>query len=333
MSARKNLSYPIYIEAKALNRLGEMLADSYAEKEVYVVSDRVVYGLYQEALLNALAGYSVETVVIEPGEGSKSLSTYESVAKRLIEQGIRRDHLIIAFGGGVVGDLAGFVAATLYRGIRWVQVPTTLLAQVDSSIGAKVGINLPLGKNLIGAFHQPELVLIDPELLDTLEYREYNNGIAEMIKAALIGDPRLYARLKDERRVGIEEIDLALAVKKRIVLEDPYEEGLRMVLNFGHTFGHAIERAHGYRTYKHGEAISYGMLMALEVGIERGITPRALYDEVKELLLAHGLIELPLLERKDYVEMVAYDKKRRADGLRFILLKDIGNAVIERIDL
>jgi 3-dehydroquinate synthase len=329
----KNLSYPIYIEAGALERLGEMLLTFYQGREVFVISDRTVFGYYRDALFAALAAYSVETVIIEPGEGSKSLSTYEDVARRLIEKGIRRDHLIIAFGGGVVGDLAGFVAATLYRGIRWVQVPTTLLAQVDSSIGAKVGVNLPLGKNLIGAFHDPELVLIDPKLLDTLENREYNNGIAEMIKAALIGDPILYERLKENERVGIEEIDRAISVKKRIVLEDPYEQGLRMVLNFGHTFGHAIERAHGYKTYKHGEAISYGMLIALLVGIERKITPKALYDDVKDLLFARGLVELPLLERKDYVKEIAYDKKQRADGLRFILIKDIGQAVIEQVDL
>lgn len=333
MNEHKSLTYPIFIEEGALKRLGATIRTFYDGAWVFVVSDRTVFGLYREALDDALSGYSVETVIVEPGERSKSLSTYEDVSCRLIEKGIRRDHLIIAFGGGVIGDLAGFVAATLYRGVRWVQVPTTLLAQVDSSIGSKVGINLSLGKNLLGAFHDPELVWIDPKLLDTLDDREYNNGLAEMIKAGLIGDPELYRRLRENERVGIEEIDRALAVKKRIVMEDPYEQGLRMTLNFGHTFGHAIERAHGYETYKHGEAISYGMLIALSIGVERSITPPTLYDEVKELLLARGLVRLPLLKKKDYVKAIRYDKKYRVDGLRFILIEDVGYAVIEKVDL
>lgn len=318
-------TYTIEIQKNGLSELGQKIASFYQGKDIFVVSDETVYHLYQEKLHQALDQYQVHTVIVKPGEPSKSFETYQRVIASLIAKGIKRNHLLIAFGGGVVGDLAGFVAATLYRGINYMQVPTTLLAQVDSSIGGKVGIDLTEGKNLVGSFYNPKYVLIDPELLKTLEKLEYANGIAEMIKCGLIGDPKLYQALKQQKLVDVEEIQQAIEVKRKVVLIDPFDQKERMFLNFGHTYGHAIEKAHGYQTYKHGQAISYGMLIALEKGIEWNETPKYLYEEVKDLLIQYGLIHQPLLNAKDYEAYLKTDKKQISTGLKFVIINDIGH--------
>lgn len=325
--------YEIYLESNILYHLPEHLRKIHQGRGVFVITDRHVYDLYHIKLAHILSEYDVQFVVIEPGEKSKSLDIYRSVIDTLIEKGIKRTDLIIAFGGGVVGDLAGFVAATLYRGIPYIQIPTTLLAQVDSSIGGKVGIDLPSGKNLLGAFYQPKLVLIDPQLLETLPEREYRNGLAEMIKAGLIGDKKLYQYLLMHDKVKEAEIASAIQVKREVVLNDPYDRGERMKLNFGHTFGHAIEKKHHYETYLHGEAISYGMLIALDMGIMMNETPQDLYDEVKTLLLERKLVCEPLLQKEDYKEHIIHDKKMTDQGLKFILVKKPGEAKIVTIKL
>ncbi len=238
---------------------------------------------------------------------------------------------MLAFGGGVIGDLTGFIASTLYRGISYVQIPTTLLAQVDSSIGGKVGIDLKEGKNLIGSFYDPKFVLIDPSLLKTLSKREYANGLAEMIKAGLIGDKKLYTYLLEHETVTEVEIAEAIQVKRNVVLLDPYDKKERMYLNFGHTFGHAIEKKHKYETYLHGEAISYGMLIALQIGIQLGETKEELYQEVLNLLLKRGLVKEPLLKKDDYQAEIIHDKKNLADGLHFILVTKPGDVKIVKL--
>jgi 3-dehydroquinate synthase len=275
----------------------------------------------------------VHFVSIKPGEKSKSYEVYLNTIEKLIAKGIKRNHLLIALGGGVIGDLTGFIAATLYRGISFIQIPTTLLAQVDSSIGGKVGIDLKEGKNLIGSFYTPKFVLIDPNFLETLNPREYHQGIAEMIKAGLIKNKALFDYFKTNDRVTEKEILMALDVKKEIVLKDPFEKHERMLLNFGHTYGHAIERKFNYETYKHGEAISYGMLLAIEEGIRQDLTPTYVYDEVKEVLLNIGLVKEPFFKKETLDSYILTDKKHTSKAFHFICLKDVGQSVITKLEV
>ncbi|MBE0701469.1 MAG: 3-dehydroquinate synthase [Acholeplasmataceae bacterium] len=317
-------TYDILIQENGLSLLAGQLKSFYALSTLYVITDENVYKLYKETFISALAEYEIHFVVNKAGEKHKSMETYHHTISTLIEKKIRRHHLIVSLGGGVVGDLAGFVAATLYRGMSYIQIPTTLLAQVDSSIGGKVGIDLEEGKNLVGSFCNPRFVLIDPMFLKTLSYKEYANGLAEMIKAGLVGDANLFEIIDQKHLIGCKEIAMAIEVKKALVLIDPFDKKERMFLNFGHTFGHAIEKKHHYATYKHGEAISYGMLIALKVGISHGKTPPFLYDRLKALLIEKGLVQEPLLNMEDYLDAIENDKKQSSDGLHFVIIEDIG---------
>lgn len=324
-------NYDIHIEEGGLTHLAKHIKSIYEFDDLFVVTDQNVFDLYHEKLIQSLIGFHLSFVVLPPGEKTKSLDVYHQAIQTLIEKGIKRNHLILAFGGGVIGDLTGFIASTLYRGIPYIQIPTTLLAQVDSSIGGKVGIDLKEGKNLIGSFYDPKFVLIDPNLLKTLPKREYVNGLAEMIKAGLIGDKKLYHYLLENDTVTETEIAESILVKRNVVLLDPYDKKERMYLNFGHTFGHAIEKKHQYETYLHGEAISYGMLIALQIGIHIDETKQELYHEVKELLLKRGLVKEPLLEMEDYRDEIIHDKKFLADGLNFIIVTKPGDVKIVKL--
>lgn len=324
-------NYEIVIETGGIKSLSTWIHEIYTYPNLFVITDKNVDLLYRQHLIDALPDFILSFVVIEPGESSKSLSTYQEVIDQLIHLGMKRNHMLVALGGGVVGDLTGYVAATLYRGVSYIQIPTTLLAQVDSSIGGKVGIDLPQGKNLIGAFYDPKLVMIDPLFLSTLDEREYHNGLAEMIKAGLIGDRRLYQHLLSYDQVTEQEIAMAIAVKRDLVLLDPYDKKERMFLNFGHTFGHAIEKKHQYQTYKHGEAISYGMLIALQIGIRLGETKPELYEEVKDLLLRLNLVKEPLLNPIHYAEDILTDKKYLSDGLNYVIVPKVGVAKIIKL--
>lgn len=325
--------YDITIEQGGLIQLPKLISKVHPNKYLFIITDQNLYDLYHDRLSQILEDFFVQYVIVSPGEKSKSFETYEKVIDTLIEKGIRRSDFILAFGGGVVGDLTGFVAATLYRGIPFAQIPTSLLAMVDSSIGGKVGIDLKQGKNLVGAFYNPKFVLIDPDLLNTLSKREYHNGLAEMIKAGLIGNKKLYSYLLEHDKVTENEIAESIFVKRELVLDDPYDKGVRMLLNFGHTLGHAIERKHNYETFLHGEAISYGMLIALEVGILLGSTKKELYDEVKDLLERRELVKEPLLRLEDYKDQIIHDKKLLSDGLHFIIVCRPGDAKIVKLKL
>jgi len=320
--------YDLILDELGLSHLESEIKRVYAFDKLYIITDDIVFGIYETTLKEALPSFKLEFIVIPSGEESKSFDTYQDVIRRLISKKMKRNHMIIAFGGGVVGDLAGFVAATLYRGVPFIQLPTTLLAMVDSSIGGKVGIDLNEGKNLIGSFYNPKLVYITPKFLDTLPVREYHNGLAEMIKAGLIGDKHLYQYLLNNDRVTIKEIQWAIHVKRDIVLIDPYDQKERMFLNFGHTFGHAIEAKHNYLVYKHGEAVSYGMIIALAVGVKLGETPQALYEEVKQLLIQRELVKEPFMRASDYLEQVKKDKKYIGDTLQFVIVPKVGQAKI-----
>ena len=326
-------TYDIVVEKDAMLKIESYIKDVYNYRQVFIVTDNIIYSFYETKIYRWFKDFDVEVVVIPHGEKSKSHQTYLNVVEELIKKGIKRQHLIIALGGGVIGDLTGFVASTLYRGLPFVQIPTSLLAMVDSSIGGKVGIDLPLGKNLLGSFYQPKKVIIDPAFLDTLSEAEYHNGMAEMIKSGLIGDPKLYEHFINHQEVSETEIIMAINVKRNVVLIDPYDLKERMFLNFGHSYGHAIEKKTNYEVYKHGEAISYGMLIALEMGIDQGITPAYLYDEVKTILLKNKLVKEPLLNPKDYEDELKYDKKNMADGYHFVLIKEVGKPVIKKYKL
>lgn len=313
--------YEIVIKENLFLEFNQEIAKHYQGNKIFIVTDLNLFKIYEKDLINNLSKYELEFVVVESGEQSKSLTTYERVCKNLIHKGIRRNHLILAFGGGVIGDLTGFIAGTLLRGIPFIQVPTSLLAMVDSSIGGKTGIDLKEGKNLIGSFNNPKSVLIDPLFLNTLSEDEYRNGLAEVLKAGIIKDYSIVEYLKYNDKLSTNEIIKAIEVKRSIVTIDPFEKNERMYLNFGHTFGHAIELHYDY-AIKHGVAISYGMLISLKEGIKRGITKDNIFEEIKSILLRLKLVKEPLLLKDDFIHLISTDKKNLSDGLRFVFIKD-----------
>ena len=321
--------YKVYIEEGILDKALDYISTVYNNKKVYIITDDLVSTFYLERLENILKEkYIVHSIIIKNGETSKCFDSYVDVCKKLIELDIRRNELLIALGGGVVGDLTGFVASTIYRGVPYVQIPTSLLAQMDSSIGGKCGIDFYDRKNIIGAFKQPKLVLIDPKTLDTLSDREFANGMAELIKHSIIGNNALYEKLLSKLRIDEEIIYESLKVKAKVVMEDEFDTGNRMILNFGHTFGHIIELEYGY---KHGEAVGIGMLMALRLGIDLNITPKSLYDDTYKILSLYNL-PTECYDYKKYLEKTIYDKKNLAGVVNFILIDKLGSCIIYKID-
>ena len=331
--------YKIQIEPGLLNSCGERIRSVSTAKQVVVISDETVWGLYGSRMEIALkrAGFHVDTITLQPGEGSKSMESFARVCARLVDLHVLRDHLVIAFGGGVVGDLAGFAAAVYMRGLPYVQMPTTLLAQVDSSVGGKTGIDLPQGKNLLGAFHQPLLVITDPSLLNTLNKKQLAEGMAEIIKYGAISDEILFEKLEGYGGIEgalphMEEIIYRCCDRKRIFVEkDERDSGERRKLNFGHSFGHAIERMGNFQIHTHGEAVAIGMGMAAKVGEMLGVTPKGIGERIQAITKAYGL---PAEIQADYKELVRHmtiDKKNDQKGLKLILLEKIGESLIHNI--
>ena len=324
----KSSSYDILIEDGILDKAGDYIKNIYKGKNIFIITDDIVEGLYLNRLAKALASYNIYTTSFKNGEDSKSITTYINLCTSLIENDIRRGDLLIALGGGVTGDMVGFIASTIYRGIDYINIPTTLLSQMDSSIGGKTGIDFYGRKNIIGAFKQPLMVLIDPLLLNTLDNRELNNGMGELIKHGAIGSKDLLLRLKDRPKINEDIIYESLMVKKLVVEADEFDRGDRMKLNFGHTFAHQLELKYGY---KHGEAVGIGMLMALRMGMDLGITKKEDYELILDTLRAYSL-PLEYYDYKDYLKTAIYDKKNIAGVISFILLKNIGEAIIYKID-
>lgn len=336
-------SYPIYIGSGLLGD-PTFLNPHIQGRQVMVVTNTTVGPLYLPKVLNSLVGYQTATLELPDGERYKSTEVWGSIFTRLLEARFGRRCTVIALGGGVVGDMAGFAAACYQRGVRFVQIPTTLLAQVDSSVGGKTGVNHPLGKNMIGAFYQPQCVIADTATLDTLDQRQLAAGIAEVIKYGLIDDPVFFEWL-EERMESLMRRDpaaLAFAIerscadKARVVAADELESGRRALLNLGHTFGHAIETATGYGNWLHGEAVAAGMCMAARFSQRLGwISPDAA-DRAERLVERAGLPVRPPADigRERFLELMAVDKKVLDDRLRLVLLKDLGNAVVtEEFDL
>lgn len=335
-------SYPIYIEAGLL-RDPARLRGHIAGRQVLVVTNETVAPLYLATIEAALGpAFAVSVVVLPDGEQFKTLGVLERIFDTALRDGHRRSTTVVALGGGVVGDMAGFAAASYQRGVAFVQVPTTLLAQVDSSVGGKTAVNHPLGKNMIGAFYQPRAVLIDTDVLATLPDREYAAGLAEVIKYGLICDAGFYAWLqahagalrdRDPRALATA-IERSCAAKARIVAADEREGGVRALLNLGHTFGHAIEAAQGYGRWLHGEAVAAGMVLAARFSQQRGWVSEA---EVEVLLTWLQRQALPVHPPTDmtldaWLEPMRRDKKAVDGELRLVLLRAIGEARVESVD-
>ncbi|TAM10660.1 MAG: 3-dehydroquinate synthase [Nevskiaceae bacterium] len=329
-------SYSIHIGAGLLD-----VAASYraiGARPRFIVSDSNVAPLYLQRVAAALGVPAVATLVVPAGEETKRLATVERVLDKLMEARFPRDGVLVALGGGVVGDLTGFVAAIYQRGAAFVQVPTTLLAQVDSSVGGKTGVNHPLGKNMIGAFHQPLAVVADTDTLATLPPRELSAGLAEVIKYGLLGDAAFFAEL--ESNVGalraLDHATLVAAIhhcchmKADIVARDEREAGPRALLNLGHTFGHAIETFTGYGTWLHGEAVAVGLCMAADMSARMGWASLDVVARTRKLVERAGLPVLPPpgMTPGDFRTLMMHDKKVAAGHLRLVLLRSLGQAVV-----
>ena len=335
--------YPVVIGAAGLEQLGELLLQRgiKAGTKVLVVTNPVVQQHYGARCLESLrlAGLQAELLVIEAGEEQKTTATVALIHDAAFAQRLERGSLMVALGGGVVGDMTGFAAATWLRGIGVVQVPTTLLAMVDAAIGGKTGVNHAGGKNLIGAFHQPRLVLIDPDTLQTLPEREFRAGMAEVIKYGVIGDPALFEALeaagdlRNLRAVGPQLLQTLLersaAAKARVVAADEREGGLRAILNYGHTLGHVVEALCGYGTYLHGEAVAIGMVAAGELALELGLWSAEEQRRQRDVIAAAGLpLTWPDLEPTAVLECLQGDKKVRDGCVRFVLPTALGQVEI-----
>ncbi len=332
-------SYPIYIGEQLLGR-GDLLAQHLPQKRVALITDTTLAALYLDTLANTLAaaGVSVTPVVVPAGEQHKNWHTLNSIFDALLANRCERKTALIALGGGVIGDLTGFAAATYLRGVPFIQIPTTLLAQVDSSVGGKTAINHPRGKNMIGAFYQPLAVIADTTTLDTLATREVSAGLAEVIKYGLIRDLPFFEWLESnmDALVARDAAALAYAVQRScenkadvVVVDEREERGERALLNFGHTFGHAIEAGLGYGAWLHGEAVAAGMVIAARVSQELGMLNDADVARILALLKRAGLpVNAPDLGLARYIELMGIDKKVAGGEIRFILLRAIGAAFL-----
>lgn len=331
-------SYPIYVGSNILSK-HHLIFPHLAQRKVAIVTNTTVAPLYLDKLINTLETNKVNSIpiILPDGEEYKNWQTLNQIFDALLANQCERNTTIIALGGGVIGDLTGFAAATYMRGVPFIQIPTTLLAQVDSSIGGKTGINHDLGKNLIGAFYQPRMVLADSTTLDTLPKQEFISGIAEIIKYGLIRDhvffewleknmTRLLAR---EHKVLEEAIERSCRNKVEVVAADEREHGVRAILNLGHTFGHAIENAMGYGTWLHGEAVAAGTVLAAKLSERMHLIGNTEVERIKRIFLQAELpIIVPGLDTEKYLNLMGRDKKVERGNIHFVLLKSIGDATI-----
>lgn len=332
-------SYSINIDAGLLGR-AESFADDICSKRAVIVTNDIVSPLYLDTLLAALSGIEVSVITLPDGEQHKNLSQFEYVITELLTQQAARDTTLIALGGGVIGDLTGFVAASFQRGIPFIQVPTTLLSQVDSSVGGKTAVNHPLGKNMIGAFYQPQSVVIDIDTLKTLPPREFSAGMAEVIKYGIIYDANFFAWLEqhsDQLKAYSPEhlkyvIKRCCEIKAEIVSKDEREHGIRALLNLGHTFGHAIEAEQGFGNWLHGEAVACGYVIAAQVALRKGWLTQ---DELDRIIALTRSFSLPVsapatMNYQTFMQHMQHDKKVLAGAIRFIIPKRIGSAVVTK---
>ncbi len=340
----ENNSYPIFLGIGIFKESKKYIENVSKGKKIIIVTDSNLKNLYGQEINEAMSESDLEfdIIQIKPGEESKSLNFASKLYNQLGQLNVERQDRLIAFGGGVVGDLAGFVAATYLRGIPFIQIPTTLLSQIDSSIGGKVGVDLPWGKNMVGAFYQPKLVIIDLDFLKTLPDEEFKNGLAEIIKTALLSGGKLYKKIFEEAdrvkkvdvEVLVEIVEMCCQYKTRIVETDEKDTGIRAVLNLGHTLGHALEAAGDFKEIKHGQGVAVGLLFSLYVSQRMGKIDYNLYTMLSSLVKDYDI--LPSL--KDYnqeriKEYILYDKKRKKNNIEMVLLEDIGQPELESISI
>jgi len=367
-------SYDIYMKEGVLAETPELIRSIFKGKQVVILSDDNVYPLYGTALQESiqLGGFECHSIVLPHGESSKNIDGLPAIYGRLAALKISRSDLIIALGGGVIGDLAGFVASTYLRGIAFVQIPTSLLAQVDSSVGGKVAVDLKEGKNLVGSFYQPQLVLIDPLVLRTLPERYISDGMAEVIKYGCIKDSHLFDMLSvcnsfldlrdtllsdliDQMRASSHPYDIDVCldhfksqkqpkvldyvlyrcvdIKRLIVEQDQYDMGERMLLNFGHTIGHALEQLYQYERESHGEAVAIGMYQLTQLAEDKGLTKRGTAEQILNLITRYQLPSKAQVATQDLLEAMSVDKKNLGGKLNLILLNEIGDSYIYPTDL
>lgn len=337
---QQKLSYPIYIQEGILDSVGKYISELDLSDRAVIISDNKVGDLYGSVVTESLDKHDIECdlFTVPQGESSKSLDTCAKLFTKMIQKRFERGSLLIALGGGMVGDLAGFVAATFLRGIPFIQLPTSLLAQIDSSVGGKVAVNHPLGKNLIGAFYNPRLVLIDPDTLETLPEREIRAGMGEVIKYGLIWDKNFFGYLDrnlegliilEDKEVLAQVILNCVKVKANVVSKDMHEGGIRKILNFGHTIGHAIEASTDYGRFKHGETVTLGMQAEACISHEKGLLDRSDFLKVESFLERIRIDgDLSDIEDNTLVEKMRLDKKVARKKINFILLEGIGKAQV-----
>ncbi len=329
--------YDIVCQPGALDRAGSLLRPLLRGRLAAIVTDSNVEPLYASRLARSLhlAGFKPAVLEVPAGEPSKSPEVLAELWEQLMDLGLTRSDAVIALGGGVVGDLSGFAAATILRGVDFVQVPTTLLAQVDSSVGGKVAVDLRAGKNLAGAFYQPKMVIMDPNTLDTLPLNIFMDGMAEVVKYGCIWDRDFFEFLearpsRKELMASIEQILYTCCdIKRQVVMEDERDTGRRMLLNFGHTLGHAYELAGNYVEWTHGEAVAAGMCMAARMGVRLGLTPADVPERIAGLCAALGLPTAIACDKETYVAAIGLDKKGKGADISLILLEELGHAVID----
>jgi len=332
-------SYPILIENNILSRAGEEIQKVYSGKKIMVISDDNVFPLYGKKVLDALSSWECHQLVLPHGETTKSFKTLPTIYSALLEAKITRSDLIIALGGGVIGDLAGFAAASYLRGIKLIQIPTTLLAQVDSSVGGKVAVDLPQGKNLVGAFYHPKMVLIDPEVLHTLPEHFISDGMGEVIKYGCIKDKALFDMLTsrtsfDDLKPDLSSVILrCVDIKRQVVEEDQFDVGERILLNFGHTLAHTIEQHYHYERESHGEAVAIGMYQICRVAEAKGLTAPGCADAIKKALDIYGLPHACGLSVDTLTDAMSLDKKNLNGHLNVVLLHDIGDSYVHPTDI
>jgi len=330
-------SYPIYIGQDLLSQ-PELLTQHIKGNEVLVVSNTTVAPLYLQQVLDLLTDFRCESVILPDGEEFKTLEVMNQIFDSLLKSRFSRRVTLIALGGGVIGDMTGFAASCYQRGVPFIQIPTTLLSQVDSSVGGKTAVNHALGKNMIGAFYQPQCVIADTQTLNTLDDNQLSSGLAEVIKYGLINDPEFFNWLEDnisglrqrDQALLAEAIERSCQDKADVVAQDELEQGVRALLNLGHTFGHAIETGMGYGNFLHGEGVAVGMVMAADLSQRMGWISLADVERVKKLILAAGLpITVPAGMTADrFMALMSVDKKVQDGQIRLVLLTGIGQAVM-----
>lgn len=331
--------YPVIVQPRILSKLGHHIQGVRGEqRSIFVVTSPSIWKHWGKPFLASLQRSKIDVSVlfVPPGERQKRMRTVERLAEELSHAGAKRDALLVAFGGGVIGDMAGFLAAIYMRGVRYIQVPTTYLAQIDSSVGGKTGVNLRVGKNLLGSFHHPVAVFCDPAILSTLPPRELRAGLVESVKAAVLGDARYFTWLErqmdkllaGEEKTLTQAIESSVRIKAEIVSADEREAGQRMLLNLGHTVGHAIEAATRFSTLLHGEAIAWGMMAAVSLSVERAILPAAQAQRIEQLLFRLGPFPRFQTFAKRLMERTTADKKHLQTAQRFVLPVAIGHAVV-----